>query len=289
MHFTSNISASAHLPTAVIHGHDLLVYPGGLAVIGSDSDEVHDSIEPQWVDMKPFLAGRTAVTEERWHEAMGKQVKRHGYPQRNISWHDSKRYVEEFNNRHEEHLRLLTEDEWEVMARGPAVNLRNQMEEEGISEGDFVDWVAGRFENFVTAININTQIYTDPENKEFQYLLKMGGELFGWRVFSTPSGRMDVLLPEGDWRAGPLPAHSGVSNPYGAYHMSGGVLEWVGHDSYTEGAQQVLRGGSWASKTNLNIVAFRRLNRPDFSTINTGLRIARSIMGGDRLFWFLAG
>lgn len=282
----ASLSASTPLPISVIHDHDMLLHPGGPVVIGSSA---FSDATPQWVDLQPFMAGRTTVTEEQWCAVMGGPAENPGFPKRQISWHDSRRFFEIFNVRYSEQFGFLTEPEWEALARGPAVNLRELMKTESVNADNFADWVNGRFENFVTALKMGATIYTDPACQEFQNVLRATGNLFGWRVFATPSGAKEDIWIAKAWERGPLPAHSGTPNAHGAFHMSGGVLEWVAdvyntildaHSpvSLDASGARVMRGGYWYNTASYARTAYRHYEFSANRRNRFGLRVGRPVL-----------
>jgi formylglycine-generating enzyme required for sulfatase activity len=185
-------------------------------------------------------------------------------------------------------LDLATEAQWENAARGPAVDMRHAMEAETgrFTPADFVDFAAGRYEHFVAALL--GQIFTDPTNEFFQHLIKQGLPFFGWRVYSTPSGRLTKDEAWYDQRT-TAPVNWGPANAYGLHGMTGGVSEWV-KDAFSEnptgsidpvvvnGDRRILRGGSWRFDGPKDLRAGFRFNhfhfRPDFRNDFIGFRVA---------------
>lgn len=152
--------------------------------------------------------------------------------------------------------RLPSESEWEKAARGPEVDVVKQMQEEGILPTRFESWVKGRYENFRR--KRNGRILTV---KELRLRGKEAILLSGWRVYSTPSGRLtepsegEVWWKQ-DWRTGKTQdVDWGPVTGFGSQQMSGGVWELCGA-KYKEVRRA--RGGSWNDLDPIHLhAAFR--------------------------------
>ena len=280
------------LSTAPVHHiahHKVVDLEGGLFAMGS---AYFDNATPHWVELSPFSLGNTAVIESQYRAVMGRPGNDKApddHPVTEVSWYDADRYLATLNKSKGTRLGLPTEAEWEFAARGRVVDIRKVMKVEGIELGDFVDFVDGRFENFVTAVALGERIFTDPTEDKFQQILRTSQPLYGWRVHETPSGRLDTTQAYFDQEK-TAPADWGSANGYGLKGMTGGVWEWLG-DWYAknaygdasnkdpigpkEGKLKVLRGGSWYSDDPDNLrVAYRDRGYPGARSGIGGFRVA---------------
>lgn len=167
----------------------LVQLSGGPFVMGSALKEEFQ--KPHWVNLPPFRLGACAETEARYRHVMGKAGRERApeeYPVTYVSWNEAGDYLNRLSEETGMKLGLPTEAQWEFAARGPAVDLREVMEEEKIKIGDFADFVKDRFENFVTGLHVGQWIFTDPTDSAIQRILKNKSPLYAWRVFGTPSG-----------------------------------------------------------------------------------------------------
>ena len=111
----------------------MTIIPAGHALIGSPADEPgHRSEEgPQTMVIfkKPFAVGRSEITFGEWFACVaqgGCGAYRPGdygwgtgqHPVINVSWNDAKAYVEWLSRKTGASYRLLSESEWEYVARG---------------------------------------------------------------------------------------------------------------------------------------------------------------------------
>jgi formylglycine-generating enzyme required for sulfatase activity len=273
--------ALASFPRTNIGGHAMVGIPGGLTVIGSAA--LQDAT-PRWVQLSPYLIGETTVSESQYREVMGRAGNPKSpadHPVTPVSWNDAQAYLKKMGGS----LDLATEVQWENAARGPAVDMRHAMEAETgrFTPTDFVDFAAGRYENFV--MGIAGQIFTDPTNEFIQHLIQQGLPYFGWRVYGTPSGKLTRDEAWYDQRTTAL-VNWGPTNAYGLHGMTGGVWEWV-KDAYSEepvesinplvseGDHRIFRGGSWDNVIpGFLRAAYRDDDHPDFLNDNIGFRLA---------------
>jgi len=81
----------------------------------SDENPVHE------VCVDDFYIGKYEVTQGQWEEVMGNNPSKfqHGknYPVENVSWNDVQGFIKKLNNKTDKSYRLLTEAEWEYVAR----------------------------------------------------------------------------------------------------------------------------------------------------------------------------
>ncbi len=215
------------LPRTLIAGHEMVLVPGGLSVIGSAP--TLDS-PPRWVSLAPFWISTTAVSEAQYRATLyraGNKATPDDHPVNMVTHKNALAYT----RRRGQGLRLLTAAEWEVAARGPAVELSGAMEREtgAYRSREVADWVAGRFENVVRGVYAHPFA---PTTRSFQRLVAQDIPLWGWHVYGTSSGRLD---PHEAWYGQPTttPVTWGPANTYGLKGMTGGIREWV-QDTYEE-------------------------------------------------------
>ncbi len=205
---------------------------------------------------------------------------------------------------------LPTEAQWELAARGPMVNVTEQMRAEGVSVNRFAEFVAGpeingrfesgrfgRYDNFVTlnptTMEMGTEIFTNPNDPRLQGLLREGQAIGARRVFSTESGAFEepaIWSSVTRERSATRSVIEGRPGPFGTRDMNGNVWEW-GNDNYgpytpanagevlvdptgpATGPTRVLRGASWDGIVpRILRAAFRSFNHPGFSDFYVGGR-----------------
>lgn len=280
-----NVPVAASYPSRDVAGHKLIDLPGGMFVMGSSR---WDDATPRWVYLDPYSIGQTAVREDQYQIAesrAGFRKKSLDRPATMVSYNDVHEYLAAKGSG----LRLLTEAEWESAARGPAVNMQEAMKEEigKFTPADFVDFAEGRFENFV--FSALGQIFTKPTKDQlFRKLIERGMPFYGWRVYGTPSGRLNHDEAWYD-QSGAVPVEWGPANAYGLKGMVGGVREWVQNwymakasvsDLWNptgpdKGDHRVLRGGSWYYVDAAFLrAAYRNRGRSGGRDIDAGFRVA---------------
>ncbi len=299
--FSANVASMTQLLLAAnatafstigVEGHEFVKLPGGPFVMGSSAFK---NAAPHWVTLSPFEISRTVISVGQYRNLVrGVPEAIRGLqpddPVINVSWNDLDHYAKILRCVTKHWITLPSEAQWEFAARGPAVELRQLMEEElgRFQPKDVVDFVEGRLESFYT--EIGGHIYTDPNGAAFQSLLRQSTPLYGWRVYGTGSGR---LTPDEAYykRGSPAPVDWGPRGSYGLKGMTGNVLEWT-MDSYDPdtypghsrkdpwvtrfGMYKVLRGGgSWYNAdAGLMRVAYRGKEKPDNSGVMIGGRLA---------------
>jgi formylglycine-generating enzyme required for sulfatase activity len=192
---------------------------------------------------KIFAMGKTEVTQAQWRAVMGNNpsyFKSCGdnCPVEQVSWGEAQSFIQKLNTRTGKQYRLPSEAEWEYSCRAGG-----QQEYCG---GDNVDSVAW------------------------------------YGAYANPSGNSGKTTN---------PVAARQANAFGLYDMSGNVWEWVAdsyHESYNgapadgsvwqgDGAERVLRGGSWNFEHPFVRAAFRIGGRAEFRSNSFGFRVARAL------------
>jgi len=192
---------------------------------------------------RPFFLGRYEVTQKQWAAVMGEnpsEYKDDRRPVDNVSWDDAQEFVRRLNVIEKTgKYRLPTEAEWEYAARAGNV-AKYASGDDAATLGDYA-W----FRDNAHEETVGGQRQTHP----------VGGK---------------------------------KPNALGLYDMYGNVWEWVQDryaDAYvadpvtnpkgpTEGAQRVLRGGSWNNNASNCRSAYRNRNDPSNRNNNIGFRVA---------------
>ena len=171
-----------------------------------------------------------------------------------INWHDAKLYVEWLSRSTGKHYRLLSESEWEYVARAGTTTQR---------------------------------YWGNDYDHTLQCLYANGADIATQRVYEDWTG-----ADCDDGYAYTSPVGTYRPNSFGVYDMLGNVLQWVEdcfQDTY-EGAsvdgtaltpavclKRVLRGGAWNISPRSIRAANRFRNQPSERINNYGIRVGRDI------------
>ncbi len=183
-----------------VSGHEMVGIPGGWYVRGHGRYGPPDG----WVKVPPFFIGRDLVSRRLFSDLVGRRQDvgeprlpdwdvLEDEPVVNVPLRHAERFAGALREESGENFRLPTREEWEIVARGPAICLNRLMEEEegAFRPGDLFDFAKDRFQNYF--LELGGEIYSDPREKSLRRLLKEGRELFAYRVFATNSGRQPAL------------------------------------------------------------------------------------------------
>ncbi|MGO9004561.1 MAG: SUMF1/EgtB/PvdO family nonheme iron enzyme [Beijerinckiaceae bacterium] len=266
----------------------MVVVPPGSFTMGSPASEPgrFDNEGPQHVVSfaKPFAVGKFQVTRDEfaafvnetgydsgspcWTFAEGRSnrswrnpgfAQTGSHPATCLSWNDAQAYAAWLATKTGKTYRLLSEAEWEYVARGQTQPGKYPRYFFGDDEKDMCRYGNG----------------ADQTAKE-----KVPGAQ-GWTV-----------VPCNDGYAYTSPVGSFQPNAFGLYDMAGNVLQWVedcSADTYqgapTNGSamttgdcsRRVLRGGSWIINPQFLRAAGRIGNSPDHRSNDVGFRLARTL------------
>ena len=249
----------------------MVVFPAGSFSMGSHPYEEgrYENEGPvrRVTIAQPFAVGVYEVTVDeyaRFASATGRLyrggndwrnpgfIQGYDYPVTHVNWHDAQAYVTWLSRETGKDYRLLSESEWEYMARAGTIASRYW----GDSESGQCRHANG----------------ADKEAKKYY------GD---WTIADCNDGYMKTA-PVGSYRA----------NMHGVHDALGNVWEWVQdcwNDSYlaapSDGrawelgdcSQRVLRGGSWVNEPRLVRSAYRKKKTPDNRNSDFGFRVARTL------------
>jgi formylglycine-generating enzyme required for sulfatase activity/predicted Ser/Thr protein kinase len=254
--WTDYLSTRSEIPTRLME-IDLKLIPRGQFSMGSPEDQGEADERPrhQVQIQRPFLMGKTCITQKQWRTVMmtepwlQKRCVQLGddHPAVFVSWHDAEKFCEKLSTKTGRKWRLPTEAEWEYSCRAGTVTLYNF--------GD--DW-------------------------------KLLGEYAWW------GGVGRLIEPKGNCKS-EFYAHETrllEPNAFGLHDMHGNLWEWCkddyvsdyyGHNA-TETAvdpccrsdassEKVCRGGSWQNLPRSLRSAARHRNSPDTATALVGFRV----------------
>lgn len=245
----------------------MVVVPAGTFTMGSlpteakrDSDEgpVHDVTIPQ-----PFAVGVYPVTFDEWgtcvqgsgcnrYQPEDYAMGRGSRPVISVSWEDAQGYVKWLREKTGNEYRLLSEAEWEYVARAGSR----------------------------TAYHWGEHIRQDQAN-----YCSYGSRWDTEEHLDNPETELDLLKST-------LPVGSFPANEFGLHDVHGNVWEWVEdcwnnsyRDAPSDGSAwysgdcslRVLRGGSWGSEPKYLRSANRYKSTTKRRNYNIGFRVARTL------------
>ena len=246
---------------------EMVVVPPGSFMMGSPATEAgrYDDEGPRHrvTIGYPLAVGVYEVTFAEWDACVraggcaGYRPEDEGWgrgrlPVINVNWEDVQAYVAWLSSETEQEYRLLSESEWEYVARAGTQTARH--------------WGAGSSGQCGYA---NGYDRTGDQKHDFGYPI------------SCSDGYADTA-----------PVGSFEPNAFGLYDVLGNVLEWTDdcmNESYagapTDGSpwasgdctRRVLRGGSWILAPDRLRSAFRGWSRAGFRGFSLGFRLARTI------------
>ncbi|ERN41728.1 hypothetical protein KR51_00015740 [Rubidibacter lacunae KORDI 51-2] len=240
---------------------DMIEVPGGTFVMGSPENEPERESDegPQHeVKVPPFFLGRYPVTQAQWQfvatelpqvkielDPDPSEFKGSDRPVEQVTWYEAVEFCDRLAARTGRPYRLPSEAEWEYACRARTK----------------------------TPFYFGKTISTELANYDGNYTYHNG--------------------PEGEYRQETTPVgHFGIANGFGLSDMHGNVYEWCQdhwHDRYEEGvvpldgsawedrgegAERIIRGGSWLDDPRGCRSAYRFYFNPGVRDSDLGLRVA---------------
>ena len=246
-------------------GPEMIVVPAEKFIMGSPEDEPEreswqkgtESPQREVTIVKPFAVGRCAVTFDEWDayvaDAGGKSYKpkdqgwgRGRLPVINVSWEDIQTYISWLSDKTGQHYRLLSEAEWEYVARAGTT----------------------------TTFWWGKEITPDQANYDGSYLYAGGGNKGEYREKTVPVDSFDA----NPW--GLYNVHGNVwewcedfwNDNYEDAPTDGSA--WL---QYGVRDGRVVRGGSWDDDPRGLRSAYRNGYTTDGRGDNNGFRLARTL------------
>ncbi len=152
---------------------------------------------------------------------------------------------------------------------------------------DNVSWDDAQL--FIQKLNAKTgKQYRWPSEAEWEYACRAGGQ----HEYCGSNDLDSVAWHRDNSASSTHPTSLKQPNAYGLYDMSGNVFEWVEDTAYVDylgaptngsarppanGAQRVIRGGSWYNEPRSSRAAFRGWIVPTSRGSNYGFRVARML------------
>jgi len=243
---------------------EMVGVPGGRFQMGSPADEGRDYERPQHeVSVGPFWLGKYLVTQAQWRAVSAlprvkadlptapSKFSGENKPIELVSWNEAVEFCHRLSRSTGQTYRLPSEAEWEYACRAGTT----------------------------TPFHFGETITTDLANYRGT----------GWNLGDiTYSGNYGAG-PKGEYREKTTEVGSFPANAFGLYDMHGNVWEWCQdhwHDNYAgaptdgsawlsanEGANRLLRGGSWSNYPGSCRSAYRGRLARDLRHLVVGFRV----------------
>ena len=242
---------------------EMVMIPPGRVSIGSplnEGDRISDEGPVQKILVKSFAVSKYEITFKDWEVCVSEGGcnehvpedygwGRDNRPVVDVSWQDAKAYVSWLSQKTGQTYRLLTEAEWEYVARA-GTRTRYWWGEDSTYE-----------EICKYANSADQAIKT---------------RYPGWKGHAPCHDQYVYTSPVGSF----------TSNPFGLFDILGNVWEWVDdcwRDTYAQSLpegpceQRVLRGGSWSFTPTYLRSARRFWSSDDTRSNNYGIRVGRNL------------
>jgi formylglycine-generating enzyme required for sulfatase activity len=261
---------------------EMVVIPAGTAIVGASADDPFknpDELpERRIVIREPFAVSRYEITRDQYaafvratHRPVGGDcltdrvktgdwqidanttfrdpgfAQAGNHPVACVSWEEAQAYVAWLNAQTSGGYRLLTETEWEYVARG------------GATQNFVYPWGNDAARGCPFA-----NIFDRTAMKKYAAI-----DTSGYKVFD-PMGCDDGVLNTS-------PVGSLQPNAFGVYDMIGNVAEWVDGCFDPACARRFIKGGSWGSLAHNSRIAERIAYSPTHRDDSIGIRVARTL------------
>jgi formylglycine-generating enzyme required for sulfatase activity len=263
------------------HCPELVVIPAGTAIVGASANDkfrnADELPERKIAISQPFAVSRYEITRDQYeafvratHRPVGGDCltdrRKRGdwqidatttfrdpgftqagdHPVACVSWDEAQAYIAWLNTQTQGGYRLLSEVEWEYVARG------------GASQNLIYPWGDDQAQGcpFANLFDHTTlQTYA-------------GMDTSGYKVFDP----MDCA----DGRLNTSPVGSLQPNGFGIYDIIGNVQEWL-EDCFTDCTRRLTKGGSWGSLAHNARIAERIPYPPTHRDDSIGIRVAKTL------------
>jgi formylglycine-generating enzyme required for sulfatase activity len=264
------------------HCPEMVVIPAGTAIVGASASDRYSNPderpERRIAIREPFAVSRYEITRDQYeafvlatHRPVGgdcltDRVKRGdwqldanttfrdpgftqagNHPVACVSWEEAQAYIAWLNAQTSGGYRLLSEVEWEYVARG------------GASENLIYRWGDDATQGGPFANTFDRTMLT-------RYA---GVDTSGYKVFDP--------MPCEDGLFNTSPVGALKPNGYGVYDIIGNVAEWVGGCFDGACTRRMIKGGSWGSLAHNVRIAERIPYAPTHRDDSIGIRVARTL------------
>ncbi|WP_460019908.1 SUMF1/EgtB/PvdO family nonheme iron enzyme [Magnetospira thiophila] len=233
-------TAGRYAPSGAFCGPEMVVIPSGSFQMGSnDGDDNEKPVHRVNIGYQ-FAVGKYEVTQAEWQAVMGSNpsyFKGSNQPVERVSWEDAQTFIEKLNRKTGQRYRLLSESEWEYVARAGTTTTYSWGNSAGSGNANCYD-CGSRWDNKETA------------------------PVGSFRA--NPFGVHDMHGNVWEWV-------QDCKDSYANTPTDGSAIE--GNNS----CFRVLRGGSWVSHPWDLRSAIRFRGRPDVRSSYLGFRLARTL------------
>ncbi|GAB6051222.1 hypothetical protein JCM17960_00420 [Magnetospira thiophila] len=234
-------TAGRYAPSGAFCGPEMVVIPSGSFQMGSNDG--YDNEKPvHRVNIGyQFAVGKYEVTQAEWQAVMGSNpsyFKGSNRPVENVYWIDTQTFIQKLNRKTGQRYRLLSESEWEYVARAGTTTTYSWGNSAGSGNAN-CDGCGSRWDNKETA------------------------PVGSFRA--NPFGVHDMHGNVWEW------TEDCWNDSYANAPSDGSARE--GNNS----CNRVLRGGSWYGNPWVLRSAYRSRGLPDYRNDDLGFRLARTL------------